>query len=151
MKSIQLAMLLPVAMLTSNALANTLDGSLGTLASATDYYEVKCAKNSAGDTRYLQFFIKDLAPVATPTLNAQVSKGTKVLSTTDLIDGDTLYSTVVNANWGNGSYFIAVNKTSAGAELYNIKFTCMSAANKATSTTLATPTGQSKPAAWQNQ
>lgn len=120
----------------ANSIANDQNGSLGTAANAVDYYEVKCAKNSAGDTSYLQFSIKDLAPAATPIINAQITKGIKALTTSDNTDNDTSYSPVLKAVWGNGSYFVSIDKTKAGAELYTFNFACMTAKNTLAATTI---------------
>ncbi|MFZ2725168.1 MAG: hypothetical protein WAX77_02835 [Methylococcaceae bacterium] len=145
MKTIKKILISTALLLTSvNVLAAAQNGSLGASATATDYYEVKCSKNTAGDTSYLQFSIKDLPPAVAPIINAQITKGIKALSTSDNTDNDTVYSSVIKAAWGNGSYFVSVNKTKAGAELYTFNFACMTAKNTLAGTAIVSP-------AWQNQ
>jgi hypothetical protein len=130
--------LLGAALLTLsiNVLANDKSGILTNKATATDYYEVQCSKNTAGDTSYLQLSVKDLPPSAAPTISLQVTKGIKALNTSDATDNDATYSPVLKAVWGNGSYFVAVDKNKAGAESYNLNFACMTAANKQSGTAI---------------
>ena len=116
--------------------AVSLNGSLGVSSAATDFYRVSCATNTNGVTDNLKVSLIDLAPVASPMISVQVTKGTLAKNTTDTVDGNTTYSSAIVIPGGNGMYDMRINKTAAGAELYRLNYTCLNSAGKSTVTTL---------------
>jgi len=132
------ALLLAVLINAGIAAAGSLNGALGTGAGATDFYRVTCSANTNGATDNLKVTLIDLAPVAAPMISVQLIKGTLGKNTTDAVDGDTAYSPAAIVKGGNGLYDVRVNKTTAGAELYTLKYSCLNSAGKNTGTAIAT-------------
>ena len=134
---------LGVLVYTGNVAAHDITGTLGKAAGATDYYQVECSDDGAGPADRLIVKIKDLAPVATPLISVQVTKGAIAKNTTDIIDGNATYSPALTVNGGNGSYYLIVDKTAAKAEVYNLQIHCETSGDQ--------HTGTSEPALLQNQ
>lgn len=117
--------------------ANIQSGTVGLAASGiarTDVYAVTCGTG----TLYLDLAVIDWAPVKSPLISIQASKG-KVSSplSTDTKDGDTKYSPAVKFASGAGVYTMKVNKsasTEKGAEAYAAQFSCRNSAGAPTST-----------------
>ena len=130
--------------------AHELSATLGTAAGATDYYQVHCYDDGAGATGYLELSVTDELPVAAPIVSTQVmkidsiNKTYRLLSSSDLKDGDASSSPELAASWGNGFYFVTVNKTKAGAEKYTLSYHCMTAGNEHTGTDI-TPLQDEQP------
>lgn len=131
------ALSLGMLMHTGIASAAILNGSLGASSAATDFYRVTCATNTNGTTDNLKVSLIDLAPVANPMISVQVIKARLAKNTTDAVDGNTAYSPAVAIQGGNGVYDVRVNKTAAGAELYQLNYTCLNSAGKSTGVTIA--------------
>ncbi|TAN69975.1 MAG: hypothetical protein EPN17_06635 [Methylobacter sp.] len=135
--------LLGVFVYTGSATAHDINGALGKAAGATDYYQVECFDDGAGAADHLVVEIKDLAPVASPLISVQVTKGIIAKNSTDAVDGNATYSPTLTVNGGNGSYYLIVDKTAAKAETYNLQIHC--------ETSAGLHTGTSEPALLQNQ
>ena len=127
--------------------AHDINGALGAAAGATDYYQVTCFDDNSGPADHLIVKIKDLAPVAVPIISVQVTKqvGKTFIArnSTDAVDGNATYSPELNIKGGNGTYFLAVDKTSANAETYNVQIHC--------ETSTGLHTGTQEPVLLQNQ
>jgi hypothetical protein len=130
--------LLLTASYTNIASAHNASGSLGQAASATDLYMVSCFDNGDGTgvSARLAMQVADLAPAAAPKVSVQVIKGVSAVTSTDSKDGDAKYSPFVYSNGGDGSYYVSVSKTAAGAENYDLDFHCQNAAGGHTGTTI---------------
>jgi hypothetical protein len=104
-----------------------LPGSVGKEKSGsakTDSYEVTCPKG----TEALAFSVSDSNPAKEPEITIQASKrkATSALST-DIIDGDAIYSPIDKLSAGSGKYKVNVNKSKSkekGAEAYTAKVSC---------------------------
>lgn len=116
------------------ASAHTVSGTLGTLATATDLYYVTCSDDGNGPTGKLQVAIRDNAPVAAPLVSITAIKSIKAGSTTDLADGNATSSAPVIVAGTNGVFYVAVSKSSAGAEAYTADFHCLTGTNAHTGT-----------------
>jgi hypothetical protein len=102
------------------ALAHEDEQSLGTAASATDYFKVNCA---AG-TQLLRTQLM-VTSVGGPAVSVQTLKGKKATNTTDLLNGDNAYSPAVENTSKAGIYHVLVNKNGEGAVDYLIQFHCL--------------------------
>jgi hypothetical protein len=109
----------------TGAAAHTQVGSLGSAASATDYYQIVCSDDGSGPPVSLALQLQDASPAGTPLVSAQVQRGSQVANTTDPVDADAAAGPVVAINGGGGAYEVLVNKTSAGAEAYVLTFHCL--------------------------
>lgn len=110
--------------------------SLGTAIGATDLYQVNCSDDGTGNADHLFFQLQDLAPVAAPVISAQVLKYPRAANTTDQVDGNAALSPTIKLKGGNGTYFIIVDKSKAGGELYKFNYHCETAGNGETGTEL---------------
>lgn len=128
-----LAMLLTMIGQTGIASAHSLSGTLGKAAGATDLYQVTCSTDSGGVTGRLTVEVLDAAPVAGPKVSVQVVKGSLAGNSTDPKDGDydakgeAVYSPAIHVYGGDGPYYMLVDKTSAGAEIYAVEYHCETA------------------------
>lgn len=120
------ASLLISVVYTSIASAHDQGGSLGAAAGATDMYQITCydAQDGTGPSEHLRVSVIDAAPVAVPRVSAQVTKWGWALNTTDAVDGNTAYSPEIRFYGGDGSYLVAIDKSAAGSENYNITYHC---------------------------
>ncbi|MCX7096929.1 MAG: hypothetical protein NTV43_03370 [Methylococcales bacterium] len=128
----RLAIVLALAALgqVSSAAALPYSGALGVPAGAIDIWTVVCpATTTALDTKVI-----DLAPVATPLVKVQAIKGVKATNATDPKE-DKVYSPLVKAASGVGIYYVFVDKTAAGAELYTVDIACKNSKNVALTAT----------------
>ncbi len=119
-------------------LANAHDSgarALGNGAGATDVYPISCFDDGSGDTSYLSVAVQDLAPVATPTVSIQIFRDGFANSASDLVDGDAGTSISIKLKRGNGTYYVMVNKSRAGAENYQFTYHCVTATGAHTGTT----------------
>ena len=106
------------------AAAHTQSGSLGSSAAATDVYSITCSDDGSGAPARLRAQVRDQAPVASPVVSVQVTKGALGTNSSDGTDGDTAYSPLVTVNGGSGAYTVLVNKTAAGSETYTLQSHC---------------------------
>ncbi len=121
------ASLLGVASLAS---AHDQSGTLGATKGAIDYYQIQCFDDGNGANDHLSLSVIDLAgPIANPVISVQVTKGILALNTTDVKDGDALYSPKVKLQGGNGAYFVMVDKTGKAADNYSLQYHCETATN----------------------
>jgi hypothetical protein len=111
----------------SLASAHTQNGSLGTSASATDYYAITCSNDGSGAPGSLVLEVLDAGPVAAPLVSAQIRKGSLLTNTTPAGDGE--WSPLVFLNGGAGTYDVLVDKSDAGAESYTLDFHCVTGTN----------------------
>ena len=126
----------------SIASAHNQNGALGTAAGATDYYQVTCSDDGNGPAAYLAFEITDLAPKAAPIVSGQVAaivgRVGVAANTTDAVDGNAASSPTINVQGGNGVYYVTIDKTKAGAELYSFDYHCMTSSGVHTGTSIYT-------------
>lgn len=99
-------------------------GALGTAAGATDVWTAICPATTAR----LETKILDRAPVMAPLVSVQVVKGIKATNSTDPVE-DAVYGPLVGNTGSAGAYYVFVDKTSAGAELYTVDITCRNSSN----------------------
>lgn len=116
------------------ASAHTVSGTLGTAATATDLYYVTCSDDGNGATGKLQVGVRDNAPVAAPLVSITAIQGSKAGSTTDTTDGNATGSAPVTVAGITGVFYVAVTKSTAGAESYTVDFHCLTATNAHTGT-----------------
>jgi hypothetical protein len=64
-------------------------------------------------------------------------KGSKAISTTDVVPGDDRPSPSIKLSGGNGVYFMIVSKTKAGTRNVSVDYHCMTANNVHTGTDVA--------------
>jgi hypothetical protein len=103
------------------SLAHTLTGSLGTAASATDWFYVVCPDSA---TVRMEVSIADLSPPDGSILVATVSK-TGALTTTDNPEGGIQSPSVALANGiGLYNFFIRHTKATATANAYSVSYYC---------------------------
>lgn len=121
---------------TTIASAHDKSGALGTGIGATDYYQITCSNDGHGNADHLALQLRDLAPVAAPVISAQVTKATRAGNTTDQVDGDALASPEINLKGGNGAYYVIINKSKAGSELYTFNYHCETLGNVHTGTSI---------------
>lgn len=113
----------------SVASAHTQSGSLGSDASATDFYQVTCSDDGSGAPASLAVQVLDASPVAAPIVSVQVQKGLLLTNSSDPVDGDTAASPLVSVNGGAGVYDVLIDKSAAGAETYTLTYHCMTGAD----------------------
>jgi hypothetical protein len=107
-------------------------GALGAAAWATDVFRVDCP---AATTR-LETQIFDLNPVAAPLVSVQaIRKNVNATNSTDPSE-DAAYSPLVSIAGGAGIFYVLVDKSSEGAELYAVDIMCKNSADVALSTTV---------------
>jgi hypothetical protein len=109
-------------------------GILGNAANAVDYYQINCTDDGTGPADHLVVAIMDAAPKKAPLLSVQVTKGKLAQNTTDSIDGDAAFSPEVSLQGGNGAYYVTIDKTKAGPEVYTLDYHCITASNEHTGT-----------------
>lgn len=117
------------------ATATPYSGALGAPAGAIDVWTVVCPDT----TTVLESKVQDLKPVVAPLVNVQVIKGFKASNTTDPKE-DTAYSPLAKNAGTAGTYYVFVDKTTSGAELYTIDLVCKNAKNTALVATSVTLT-----------
>jgi hypothetical protein len=113
----------------SEASAHSQSGSLGTAASATDYYEVTCYNDGQGQPGSLVVQIRDASPGAAPSVHAQVHRGLSLKSVSDDLVGDIQPSVQIYLNEGAGVYAVLVDKSGAGAKFYDLTYHCWTGPN----------------------
>jgi hypothetical protein len=105
--------------------AHTYTDSLGSAASATDFYQVTCSDDGSGPPASLFAQVRDEGPVSPPWVSVQLHRGSLLASSSDPIDGDTESSPSITVNGGPGVYDVLVDKSGAGSENYTLTFHCM--------------------------
>ncbi len=115
------------------AQADTIAGTLGDGAAASDYYEVTCSNDGSGTPASFSAQISDEVPSAAPVVSVQVRRVAagvyNARNATDPTDADALPSPAALVNSGAGTYDVFVDKTSAGEEDYLLTYLCTTAAN----------------------
>jgi hypothetical protein len=108
------------------AQAHDQSGGLGAAASATDLYQVTCSNDGSGAPTSLRVQVRDLAPVAAPTLSVQVHANGLLANSSDPVDADASASAspAISVNGGEGPYDVLVDKSAAGSETYTLTFHC---------------------------
>lgn len=99
-------------------------GSLGTGASATDYYEISCFDDGAGAPGSLEIRIRDASPGSLPHVSAQVQRGLSLASVSDTLVADIVPSPSIHSNEGAGVYDVLVDKSGPGAKFYQLTYHC---------------------------
>jgi hypothetical protein len=118
------AVLLVLALLTHAASVsadNLNNGTLGAAASSTDFYQVTCDTG----TGQLVMSIRDETPANAAFVSVQVHKGQLLSNVTDALEGDMLFSPIIQVNGGSGVYEVLVDKSGAGAEGYSLTYHCL--------------------------
>lgn len=113
---------------------------VGNVPSFTAVAMVSCYNDGNGDADYLMASIRDLPSnpaVEGMFVNMSLFKGSKAISTTDVIPGDDNPSPSIKLNGGNGVYFMIVSKTKAGTRNVFVDYHCMTANNVHTGTDVA--------------
>lgn len=102
----------------------TMDAA-GTSRTFTGLAFVTCSNDGNGEAENLIARIRDKsAPVDGLLVNLQLYKGNKAVSITDTVSGDNEYSPFVTLHGGPGTYWMIVNKTDAGARVFDIEWHC---------------------------
>lgn len=122
--------------ITPTVFAHSQGGTLGTSASATDYYTVTCSDDGSGPPAALVAQVQDLAPVnAAALVSVTVNKGNATVHSTDNgTDGDAVASPLVSVSGGAGVYNVYVAKSNTGAETYTLTAHCNTAGGVHTGT-----------------
>lgn len=113
---------------------------VGNVPSFTAVAMVTCFDDGNGPADYLIASIRDLPSnpaVEGMFVNMSLFKGSKAISTTDVIPGDNSPSPSIKLNGGNGVYFMIVSKTKAGTRNVSVDYHCMTANNVHTGTDVA--------------
>ncbi len=106
------------------ALAHTQNGTLGSAASATDYYEVTCYDDGSGSPQSLSVEIRDSSPGALPQVSAHVQRNESVVTTSDDTAANGTPGPEIHVNEGPGVYRVLVTKTGSGTKFYSVSFHC---------------------------
>lgn len=112
----------------------------GNVPSFTAVAMVTCFDDGNGPADYLIASIRDLPSnpaVEGMFVNMSLFKGSKAISTTDVVPGDNNPSSSIKLNGGNGVYFMIVSKTKAGTRNVSVDYHCMTANNAHTGTDVA--------------
>ncbi len=109
----------------ANAWSHVQNGTLGSAASSTDFYQITCSDDDSGAPASLTFQILDTAPVVSALVSVQAQKGILAINSTDAVDGDATPSPLVWLNGGPGVFDVLVYKTASGNESYSLTFHCM--------------------------
>jgi hypothetical protein len=117
--------LLAAVALPQAARAHTQNGSLGSAATATDFYQVTCSDDGSGAPASLTLQVLDASPAAAPLVAVQGQKGSLAKNGTDPVDADAAASPLISLNGGAGVYDVLVHKTDAGSESYTLTFHCL--------------------------
>lgn len=123
-------------------------GVLGPAAGATDYYRIQCSNDGSGNAGKLVVTVK-AGKKKGPPLNLQLATQSPetITNLTDANPKDKLSSRTVEVaddidGSANGYYFVAVNKSAAGTQSYQLQYHCMTSSGVHTGTDIE---------AWQNQ
>lgn len=106
------------------AAAHTQNGTLGSVASATDHYEVTCYDDGSGSPQSLSVEIRDSSPGALPQVSAHVQRNETVASTSDDTAANGSPGPEIHINEGPGVYRVLVTKTGSGTKFYSVSFHC---------------------------
>lgn len=117
------------------ALAHDQSGFLAAAASSVDYYLVQCYNDGSGNAAHLYSQVINYTTGASvPKVSVQLLwTGTPVTAnniasnSTDPINGDAINSPAILQQGGNGYFYMAVNKTGAGAVTYDVTYHCQTA------------------------
>jgi hypothetical protein len=113
---------------------------IGATLSATDYFQVSCFDDGTGNAVRLDIQVNDDTAGAS-ILSLQVKKGLLAKNTTDATGANGAYSPLVSlqppVGQGNGVYDVLVDKTTAAARQYDIKYHCMTSDNLHTGTSIS--------------
>ncbi len=105
--------------------AAIINDSLGVPTASVDLFVLQCP---AG-THHVSGNITDRAPLQAPLVTLKIIKGVGKSETTDPVDGGEFPSPTVNANLGAGTYYLLVEKSGPGPEIYRVSVTCRDAFN----------------------
>lgn len=135
------ASILAVAGYAGMASAHTAGGVIdaaGNNASATDFASVYCYNDGEGAPAYLSIQIEDQsAPVPGLLMTMMAAKGNQVITTSDPVSRDGLFSPAVQLRGGEGTYYITASKTAAGARLFTVSYHCMTSSGGHTGTDIS--------------
>ena len=108
---------------------------IGAAVNATDLYQVTCSDDGDGPAQRLDVYLRD-DTTGTSILSVQVQKGVLAKNITDPKGADGLYTPVTSLLGGNGVYNLIVDKTIAGARVFDITYHCMTSDNVHTGTSI---------------
>ncbi len=100
----------------------------GNVAGFTGYGQFTCFDDGNGLPDHLEVSIKDHSPAQNNLLvNVQVftEKVRMAGSTTDAISGDNDSSPPIKIHYGQGPYYVLVNKTGAGLRTFTLTYHCV--------------------------
>jgi len=109
---------------------------IGATVGATDYFQVTCSNDGTGNAARLNIQVNDDTAGAS-ILSLQVQKGLIARNTTDPVGANGVFSPLVSVAGGNGVYNVIVDKKTAAARQYDIRYHCMTSGNLHTGTTIA--------------
>lgn len=121
--ALAIAVFMTMAGQTGVATAHSLNGTLGKAVGATDLHQITCSDGSGR----LAVEVMDVAPVAGPLVSVQVLKGSMANNSTDRKDGDANYSPTIHTYGGDGPYYMLINKSGPGSEIYAVEYHCETA------------------------
>jgi len=121
---VPLATLVVLLLVAIETRAHDQAGSLGTAASATDYYRITCFDDGSGPPASLVIQVRDSSPGAAPRVSAQMQRGSALASTSDDLAADILASPEIVLDEGAGVYHVLVDKTGAGPKFYQLTYHC---------------------------
>ncbi len=112
----------------------TMDES-GEVATFTGLARVTCFDDGNGTPDSLIARIRDnSAPVDGLLVNVQLLKGTRAISISDTVSGDAEFSDYIQLVGGQGTYYLILNKTAAGARNIELEYHCLAADSSHTGT-----------------
>ena len=137
-KSLITTSILAASVYAGIATAHTAGGVIdaaGNNASATDFATVSCFDDGDGAPAYLFIQIEDQsAPVPGLLMTMLAAKGNQMVSTSDPVSRDSKAGPGVQLRGGDGTYYVAVSKTAAGARTFTVTYHCMTSNNVHTGT-----------------
>jgi len=114
---------------------NALFDPAGDTPSFTALARITCSDDGNGPANQLIARIRDnSAPVEGLYFSLQLLKGSKATSVTDTTPGDANYSDYAVLAGGNGTYYMLLNHTKAGAKDFDLEWHCLTATNAHTGT-----------------
>ena len=122
------------------ASAHDKNEALGTAAAATDMYQITCFDDGdgGGASEHLYLQIRGSANVGGLKVSAQVFKDGTAFNTTDASSGHPGYSQGITLKGGDGNYILTVDKSAAGAAIYDVVYHCESKTGSHTGTITST-------------
>ncbi|MBT9097563.1 hypothetical protein KFZ76_07565 [Methylovulum psychrotolerans] len=103
--------------------AHDITGSLGSAATAVDYYQVHCYDDGSGVTAHLYVAVINKS-TNTPKVSVQAIRDNTATNTTDAVNGNATYSPGIYQPGTDGFFYLTVDKTGAGVANYSLQYHC---------------------------